>query len=86
MLKFFGPFDRIVGREIEMKLREPVSLRTLLGKLRESYPGMAPYVYEDTDAGLSAHIFFVRDGKPVRLDDIVKDEDTLNALLPITGG
>lgn len=86
LIKFFAPFDRIVGREVEMEIRDPLPLRALLGLLRERFPGLGPYMEEETDAGLSAYIFFVRDGKPLKLDDMVRDGDTLNALLPVTGG
>jgi hypothetical protein len=86
MLKFYAPFDRIVGREARVDLRGPLTLRELIKLLRERHPGLAPYIHEERDHTLSAYVSFLRNGKPVELDDLVEDLDTLEALLPATGG
>ncbi len=86
IVRFFGPFDRMAEKEARMDLEQPISLRDLLCSFRSRYPGLAPYLDEETDLGLSAHIAFIRNGKPVKLDDIIEDGDTLDAFLPVTGG
>lgn len=86
ILKFYAPFDRLVGREARVELEEPLSLRDLLIRLRERHPGLAPYIHEDRDHAISAYVSFLREGKPVALDDLVEDRDTIEVLLPATGG
>lgn len=86
LIRLFGPFEKLAGKEITLKLKEPLTLRELIGQLSSRFAGFAPYVEKTTDAELSAHVAFVTDGKYLKLEDRVEDGDILQVLLPVTGG
>jgi len=86
LIRFIGPFERMAEREKLIDLGGPLSVRELLGLLATRYEGMVNYAGIGTDADLSAHLVFVRNGKILRLSDSVEDEDVLQIMLPATGG
>jgi molybdopterin converting factor small subunit len=85
-VRFFGPFESMAERESEFSLDSPLTVGELIGLLSRRYPGMARYAGIRTDADLSAHLVFVRDGRLLRMSDVVADRDCLQILLPATGG
>lgn len=86
MIRFSAPFEKWMGREIQIKLDEPLALSTLIVRLSERVEGLRSYAERQTDADLCAHIAFIRRGRPLKLDEIVRDEDILDILLPASGG
>jgi hypothetical protein len=85
-IRFHGPFESLAGREAQIELYDPMPVRETLGLLAVRYEGMARYAEMKTDVDLSAHLVFIRAGIPLKLSDIVHDHDTLDVLLPATGG
>jgi len=86
LIRFFGPFEKLVGKEVHINLTRKSSLSSVISLLRDQYAGLTPYLEYRGDADLSYHIMFVKDGRPLKLDDRLCDHDTLQVLLPVTGG
>lgn len=86
IVHFWGPFESLAGREARIDLQDPMNVQGLIGLLASRYSGMARYSGIGTDADLSAHLVFVRNGMLLRLSDSVEDGDVLQVLLPSPGG
>jgi molybdopterin converting factor small subunit len=86
VIKFFGPFDKVLGKEAQLELEKAITLKALIGRLASRYSDFVPYSAHKTDADLMAQMMFVKDGKPLKLDDLVDDGDTVQVVLPVTGG
>jgi hypothetical protein len=86
LIRFLGPFESLAEREAEVRLESPMRVDELIGLLSRRYPAMARYAGIRTDADLSAHLVFVKEGKLLRVSDLVEDRDCLQILLPATGG
>ena len=86
LIRLFGPFEKLAGKEITLELERPMTLRELIGRLSTRFPGFALYAEKTNDAELSAHVAFVKDGRVLKLEDRVEKGDTLQVLLPVTGG
>lgn len=85
-IHFLGPFAGLAGGQMEWDLPAPLTLRELIAQLATRHTGFARYAALDSDADLSAHICFLREGRALKLADRLQDEDTLQVLLPVTGG
>jgi hypothetical protein len=85
-IRFHGPFESLAEKEACFELPHPVSVRELIGLIGLRYAPMRRYAGIETDADLSAHLVFFRDGKLLRLSDLVRDEEVIQILLPSTGG
>lgn len=86
IIRFSGPFENLAGKEITIPLDRKITLRELLEILSRRYPGFQPYAEKKTDADLFAQAAFVCQGRPLKLDEIINDEDILYVLLPAVGG
>lgn len=86
VIRFYGPFSKIAGKERRLDLEAPITLRALIERLAEAVPGLAPYAEERSDTALAAHVMFIRKGRNLRLSDRLEDGDTLQVVLPSTGG
>ncbi|RJX32510.1 MAG: hypothetical protein C4525_10540 [Desulfarculus sp.] len=85
-ISFLGPFAELAGSELELALPGSISLRELIAELAVRFPGFARYAALDSDHGLSAHVCFLRQGRPLKLAERVQDQDQIQVLLPVTGG
>jgi molybdopterin converting factor small subunit len=85
-IRFHGPFESLAGKEARIELTNPIAVRELIALLAARYKGMAHYEEIKTDADLSAHLVFLGAGIPLKLSDIIRDDDTIEVLLPATGG
>jgi hypothetical protein len=85
-IRFSAPFDEGAGREIQVRLDEPLALRTLLVRLSEQVAGLRSCAENPTDADLYAHMAFIRKGRTLKWEELVDDEDVLDCVLPATGG
>jgi hypothetical protein len=85
---FFGPLKTIAGRDgLRVDHDDVVSLRTLaLDHLPEHLGNIFPYGKATTDVQLRANLSFYREGKSLKLDDLVRAEDTVMVMLAIAGG
>lgn len=83
-IQFSGPFSKL-AKELDIELERPVSLRELVSRMP---PRIAVLVSSGdvTDEEISAHVFFIRKGRLLRLDDTVGQEDIVEVALPATGG
>ena len=83
---FFGPFKVMFGREMELEFQGNLSLREFIDLFASRHKGFASIASFDKDSSLSAHICFLRRGRLLKLDDRLQNEDTLQVLLPVSGG
>lgn len=71
---------------MNLDLKQPVDLRELIVRMAELINGFAKYAQMDSDSTLSAHVMFLRKGRPLRLTDGVEQGDRIDVVLPVTGG
>ena len=85
-IHFFGPFARLAAKEGRLKLEGPITLRELIHRLSDRFQGFEAYAGAADDTELSAYVIFIRNGRHLKLTDRVTDEDTIEVVLPATGG
>ena len=86
-LRFFGPFASSIGKEATFDLEEDTAFRDIVFMLCDRYDVLSPYLADVRgDEELSYRIVFLRKGMPLKLDDTVRNDDTIQVLLPVTGG
>jgi molybdopterin converting factor small subunit len=86
-IRFFKPFDEIAGiAAIRLKILKPTLVRDLLKKVESEVPSFKPYVKREGDEMQNFFAILVKDGEILKLDDMVKDEDVVKVLPPISGG
>ncbi|MCX5915047.1 MAG: MoaD/ThiS family protein [Deltaproteobacteria bacterium] len=86
-IRFFKPFDEIAGTgAIRLKILKPTLVRDLLKKVESEVPSFKPYVKREGDEMQNFFAILVKDGEILKLDDMVKDEDVVKVLPPISGG
>lgn len=84
---FFKPFTELAGKEeIAFSLKKPIPVKELLGLIEKEIPSFKPYVRKEGDEILSFHVILVRGDEVLKLKDVVKDEDLVKVLPPISGG
>ncbi len=83
---FGEPFNKVAGKELEFPLSSPATLRELI----ERYPpDLIKMVHRDhsvSDVELSAHVMFFNKTRLLRLDDMIDNDETVQVVLPATGG
>ena len=85
-IQFFGPFENMAESDVWLEIQEPLNLAGVLGILKKRYKGLERWADKTSDAELSAHVMFLRNGKPLKLQDNVSNKDHIQVLLPVTGG
>ena len=85
-LRFFGPFFDMAEKEMVLELEELVTLRALIRRVAQRITRFNRFAGYDTDAELSAHAMFLRDGIHLKLNDRVENGDIVNMVLPVSGG
>ena len=83
---FSDPFRKVAGKELEIALPRPVSLRALIGRFPPDLIAMIPHGDGVTDVELWAHVMFFNKTRLLRLDDMIDDNEEVKVLLPATGG
>ena len=86
VIRFFGPFARLAAKESHLKLEDPITLRELIERLSSRFNGFEAYAGAADDTELSAYVIFIRKGRHLKLADRIADEDTIEVVLPATGG
>jgi ThiS family len=86
LLRFVGPFEKMTDKEISIALKKPVALAELIKLLSERYEGFRPYAEKIGDVDLSTHMAFIRQGRILKVADMLRDDDLLEVVLPATGG
>ena len=86
VITFFGPFEKLAEKQVRIGLKEPISTQEMLQMLASRYPGFARYSVTKNDAELSAHLMLICNGAPLKLADIIEDNDRIDILLPVVGG
>ena len=85
-IRLFGHFEAMAPKEIEVELERPVVLKKLLKRMAGMFPALAKYASFKTEVEMSAHLMVVKNGKPVKLDDEIQDNDKLYLMTHIAGG
>ena len=86
-VRFFKPFDEIAGTGvINLKILKPTPVRDLLKKVESEVPAFKPYLKKEGDEVQNFFAVLVREGEILKLNDMVKDEDVIKVLPPISGG
>jgi len=86
-VRFFKPFDEIVGTgSTHLKILKPMPVRDLLKRVESEIPAFKPYVKKEGDEVQNFFAVLVKDGEILKLDDMVKDDDVVKVLPPISGG
>lgn len=86
IIQFSSVFENLTEKEVTVSVDRAITLRDLIELLSQRYEGFRPYAGKKTDADLFAHAAFVCQGRPLKLDEIINDEDILYVLLPAVGG
>ena len=86
VIRFFGPFAALAAKESQLKLEVPITLRELIDRLSSRFSGFKAYAGAEDDTELSAYVIFIRNGRHLKLTDNIADEDTVEVVLPATGG
>ncbi len=86
-VRFSKPFDEIAGTGvIYLKILNPTPVRDLLKRVETEIPAFKPYVKNEGEEVQSFFAVLVREGEILKLNDLVKDEDVVKVLPPISGG
>ena len=86
-IRFFGPFADAIGKEAVIDLKQDTAFRDIIDMLRDRYDVLSPYLSDvKSDEELSYRIVFLKKGMPLKLDETVRNDDTIQVLLPVTGG
>jgi len=83
---FSDPFRKVAGKELEIVLPRPISLRALIGRFPPDLIVMIPHGDGITDVELWAHVMFFNKVRLLKLDDMIDDNEEVKVLLPATGG
>lgn len=83
---FSDPFARVAGKELEINLSHPVSLRDLVGRLPPELVRTIHHEDSISDVELCAHVMFFNKVRLLRLDDFINDDDIVSVMLPPSGG
>ena len=83
---FSDPFIKVAGKELELSISSPVSLRALIGRLPPDLIKMIHHENAVSDVELWAHVMFFNKVRLLRLDDMIDNDETIKVLLPATGG
>jgi molybdopterin converting factor small subunit len=86
-IRFFKPFDEIAGIGVlYLKILKPTLVRDLLKRLETEVPSFKPYVKREGDEVQNFFAVLVKNGEILKLDDMVKEEEVVKVLPPISGG
>ena len=80
------PFRAKFGKAVQIGLGQPVSLRKLSEQLPADFLKIANTTGRANDDLVLSQIHFFKEGKSVRLDDLVNERDTILVMLPVVGG
>jgi molybdopterin converting factor small subunit len=84
---FFGPLRRVAGMDaMALPLARPRPLRDLMGPLHDRLGALLPYGEASTDVQILANLSFFRDNRAIGLDARIEPGDTVQVVLPATGG
>ena len=86
-VRFFKPFDELSGKEeITLELQAPMRVKELLAEIEKRIPSFKPYVRKEGDEVLNMFVVLVRGDEILKLNDLVREKDTVKVLPPISGG
>ena len=86
-IRFFKPFDELSGKEeIDLELKRALPVKELLGIIAEKVPSFRPYLAKEKDEILNFFVVLIRGDEILKLQDVVREEDTIKILPPISGG
>ena len=83
---FMPPFSQEVGERFEIALKESCPLKTLLPKLPPKILAMASGEAKIEDDAFGAHFLFFRQGRVLKIEEIIACDDEVRVMLPVVGG
>ena len=86
IFQFSEPFRAKFGNTFQIDLKNPISLRKLIKQLPADFLETADTAVQAKDDLVLAQIHFFREGRSIRLDDLINERDTILVMLPAFGG
>ena len=79
--------ERKIAREkTKIKLNAPIKLCKLIAQVSYEDSGFAPLLKEESYKNIAANLIFVKDKQVIKLNEIIRDEDSVKVMLIATGG
>lgn len=84
---FFGPLRQLAGTPSVVLAQERAQpLRDLMDPLHQRLGALLPYGKASTDVQILANLSFFRGNRAIGLDVRIDPDDTIQVVLPSTGG
>jgi hypothetical protein len=87
-IKFFPPFDRMIGqKEVSITVEGKCTVIDLIDYLRSAYPQFKSFVGDmDSHDAVYWRLTIIREGIVLKPQDILKPDDYIYMITPIMGG
>jgi len=76
----------IAEKEAEIRLGASVPLMDIMKILEGRYPALANHLEVKAGSTPFPPVMFIRQGRPLKLRDMVAPDDTLSVVPPVSGG
>ena len=87
IVKFHGHYKEVFGDKLIVSMQGQKVLKDLVNYLCEMVLQEMPFCSDKiSDARLSGHISFLRNGRFLKLNEQLTNEDVIEVMLPVTGG
>ena len=84
-IRFYSPFNRICGSELDIEIEESITLKDLIYMLSLRYSEFEKYASKEDDEALWAHMLIVKNGASITLNDYIDSNDKID-ILPFAAG
>jgi molybdopterin converting factor small subunit len=90
-IRFYAPFNTLTGDIVELSVHKEMTLPEFYRLLADCFPGLLDFLpYGNENIDLFEKILFVANkamsGKILSASDVIRDEDFIEIMPPITGG
>ena len=86
LIQFYGPLRELAEKETDIEVNGPVQLIEIIRTLGIKYPKLEPYFDEEKGSGTLSSVIFLRQGKPLKHNEMLDEDDEIKVLAPISGG
>ena len=80
------PFRSKLGKELQIDIKQSIPLWKLIEYLPKEIFEFIPHHLRLNDKQISAHIHFFRNGRYMKIEDQVNENDVILIAMPVTGG